>query len=98
MEVEPNEAAARREYRGQCFYFSSEDAASRFDAAPARYAPAIPSATTGVAKGVEGYVRIALPLSGLGRSGGPALAGAPESLPGVRQARVNLRGRRGAVA
>jgi len=97
MEVEPQEAAARREYRGWTFYFCSEDDASKFDAEPARYALAVPSATTGVAEGVEGFVRIALPLSRLDRSGGPALAGALESLPGVRRARVNLRGRLVAV-
>src|SRR3990170_1138944 len=92
MEVQPQAAAARRLYRGQTFYFCSEDDASKFDAAPDRYAPAIPSATTGVAPGIDGQVRITLAVSGLDRSGGPALAHSLKSLPGVSQARVNVRG------
>jgi len=97
MEVQPQAAAARRKYRGQTFYFCSVDDASKFDAAPDRYAPAIPSATTGIAPGVDGQVRINLSVSGPNRYGGPALAGALEALPGVRQAKANILGRRVAI-
>src|SRR3990172_5908596 len=97
MEVEPRQAAARREYRGQTFFFCSEDDASKFDAEPARYAPAIPSATTGVGADVPPRVRIPLPVSPTGSSGGPALVQSLEALPGVGRARANVRGGRVAV-
>jgi len=92
MEVEPQEAAATRRYQGRTYYFCSEEDASKFDGAPDRYATAIPSATTGIADGVTGPVRITLAVSGLDRSGGPALAGALRASPGVHGASVNVRG------
>ena len=97
MEVEPRQAAARREYRGQTFFFCSEDDASKFDAEPARYAPAIPSATTGVGADVPPRVRITLSVSPTSSSGGPALVQSLKALPGVSRARVNVRGGRVAV-
>ena len=97
MEVEPRQAAARREYRGQTFFFCSEDDASKFDAEPARYAPAIPSATTGVGADAPPRVRITLSVSPTSSSGGPALVQSLKALPGVSRARVNVRGGRVAV-
>ena len=97
MEFEPREAVARREYQGQTFYFCSEADAAKFDATPGRYVPAVPSATTGVGPGVDGPVKIDLPVSGLHRSGGPALAAALKALPGVHRANANVREGRVAV-
>jgi YHS domain-containing protein len=38
MEVEPETAAASREYRGTPYYFCSTKCRDKFDAEPARYA------------------------------------------------------------
>ncbi|QIN84447.1 heavy metal translocating P-type ATPase [Rubrobacter tropicus] len=60
---------------------------------------ATPSATTGVPPKTGGRVWIELPLTGLERSrpGGPALERALEAVPGVGEARVNVRGERARV-
>jgi YHS domain-containing protein len=73
MEVEPEKAFATRT-RGQTFYFCSADCVAKFDADPERYTAAVPSATTGIAEGTTGPVRVELPVRGLTRSGGAALA------------------------
>ena len=94
MEIEAQAAFATRQYKGQTFYFCSANCVSKFDAAPEQYALAVPSATTGIADGASGPVRLELPVSGLSRSGGPALAQALQAVPGVRKANVNVwRGR-----
>jgi Cu+-exporting ATPase len=89
MEIEPQAAFATRQYKGQTFHFCSANCVSKFDAAPEQYALAVPSATTGIADGASGPVRLELPVSGLSRSGGPALAQALQAVPGVRKASVN---------
>ncbi|GAB4577378.1 MAG: heavy metal translocating P-type ATPase [Anaerolineales bacterium] len=94
MELEAQTAFATRPYKGQTFYFCSENCVKRFDATPEQYAPAIPSATTGIADGVSGPVRLELPVTGLHRTGGPALAQALQAVPGVHKANVNVRGGR----
>ncbi len=65
MEIEPQAAFATRQYKGQTFHFCSENCVSKFDAAPGQYALAVPSATTGIANGASGPVRLELPVSGL---------------------------------
>ena len=90
MEVEPRSAAATRQHKGQTLYFCSDNCVKKFDAAPEQYAPAVPSATTGIADGTTGPVRIALPVSGLTR-GGPALERAIAAVPGVSKATVNVK-------
>lgn len=37
MDVDEKNAAARSQYRGETFYFCSEDCKQRFDADPERY-------------------------------------------------------------
>lgn len=37
MDVEPSQAAARMEYRGQTYYFCSQSCQEQFRANPARY-------------------------------------------------------------
>ncbi len=96
MDIEPKAAFATRPFRGQTLYFCSEACVQKFDAVPERYAMAVPSATTGIAEGTSGPVRLELGVRGLNRSGGPALACALETVPGVNKAAVNVR--RGRVA
>jgi len=91
MEIESEEAFATRQVKGQSFYFCSENCLQQFDAAPEKYTPAVPSATTGIADGAKGPLRLELPVSGLGRSGGPALAQVLQSVLGVRKVNVNVR-------
>ncbi len=90
MEIEPQSAFATRQHKGQTLYFCSENCVKKFDAAPEQYAPAVPSATTGIAHDAIGPVRIALPISGLKRSGGPALEKVIKAVPGVSQTTVNV--------
>jgi Cu+-exporting ATPase len=90
MEVSEQHAAAAREYKGHTYYFCSDNCVQQFDAAPERYAR-VTSATTGVSAKHEGPVRVALPISGLSRAGGPALEAALASVSGVRKATVNVR-------
>src|SRR3990172_6573465 len=97
MEIEPKTAFATRQYKGQTFYFCSANCVSKFDAAPEQYALAVPSATTGVADGASGPVRLELPVRGLSRSGGPALERALTAIPGVSKASVNTRQGRAAI-
>ncbi len=96
MDIEPKAAFATRPFRGQTLYFCSEACVQKFDAVPERYAMVVPSATTGIAEGTSGPVRLELGVRGLNRSGGPALARALETVPGVNKAAVNVR--RGRVA
>ncbi|MEW5985249.1 MAG: heavy metal translocating P-type ATPase [Chloroflexota bacterium] len=97
MELEPSGAAATRLYRGQTYYFCSDNCVKQFDAAPEKYAAAVPSATTGIASDARGPVRLELPVSGLARAGGPALAQALQAVPGVHKAYVNVRSGRATV-
>src|SRR4030067_516951 len=97
MEIESEEAFATRQVKGQSFYFCSENSLQQFDAAPEKYTPAVPSATTGISDGARGPVRLELPVSGLGRSGGPALAQGFRSVLGVRKGDVDGATRRAAV-
>jgi len=91
MEIEPNAAFATRQSKGQTFYFCSENRLKQFDAAPGKYRPAVPSATTGIAENETGPLKLELPVHGLNRSGGPALLKALETLPGVNRVHVNVR-------
>lgn len=97
MDIEPKAAFATRPFRGQMLYFCSEACVQKFDGAPERYVMAVPSATTGIAEGTAGPVRLELPVRGLDRVGGPALARALEAVPGVSKAAVNVRHGRVAV-
>jgi P-type Cu+ transporter len=56
-----------------------------------------PSATTGVADKVFGPVSIDLPVTGVTRSGGPALEKALQSAPGVERVRVDVEGKRARI-
>jgi len=96
MLLDSEQAYASRSFRGSTYFFCSADCAAKFDAGPARYARPV-SATTGVSDVVSGPVRIELPVRGLSRSGGPALAGALLAVPGVSQAQVNVRRGRATV-
>ncbi len=94
MEIQPQEAFATRQYKGQTLYFCSDNCVRKFDSAgsaPEQYARVIPSATTGIASDAAGPVRLELPVRGLNRAGGPALAQALEAVPGVSKANVNMR-------
>jgi len=91
MEVEPQSAATTRQYKGETLYFCSDNCVTKFDAAPEQYAPAIPSATTGIADDATGPLRIALPVAGLNRSGSLALERAIAAVPGVSKATVNVK-------
>ncbi len=91
MEIEPQSAFAKREHMGQAFYFCSQSCVEKFDADPHRYAMAVPSATTGIAADASGFVRIALPVGGLKKSGGPSLEGALRTLSGVSKATANAK-------
>jgi Cu+-exporting ATPase len=90
MQIAPETSDATRSYEEQQLYFCSEDCASKFDATPERYASVVPSATTGIATNATGPVRLELPVRGMGRSGGPALARALQAVPGVSKASVNV--------
>jgi len=90
MEIESQSAFATRQYKGQTLYFCSDNCVKQFDADPAQYAtPA--SATTGIPTHRSGPTRIALPVSGLHKSGGPALERALSAIPGVSKASANLK-------
>ena len=91
MEVEPQSAAATRQYKGQTLYFCSDNCVKKFDAAPEQYASAVSSATTGIADGATGPLRITLPVAGLRRSGGPALERVIAGVPGVGKTTVNVK-------
>lgn len=91
MEIESQSAFATRQHMGRTFYFCSQSCVEKFDAEPHRYASAVPSATTGIAADASGTVRIALPVGGLKKSGGPALEGALRTLSGVSKATVNTK-------
>src|SRR3990172_996332 len=73
MEVDPAATFAVRQHKGQTFYFCSDKCVKSFDEAPGRYAGPV-AATTGVPETATGTVRLDLPVRGLSRSGGPALA------------------------
>ena len=91
MEIEPQSAFAKREHIGQTFYFCSQSCVKKFDADSHRYASAVSSATTGIAPDAKGPVRIALPVGGLQKSGGPALERATRALSGVIKATANVK-------
>ena len=97
MEIEPQGAAATRHHQGMTYYFCSDNCVKQFDAAPKKYSAAVPSATTGIANGASGPVRLELPVRGLNRSGGPALERALTAVPGVSKATVNPRQGRAAI-
>ncbi len=97
MEIEPASAFAARQHKGQTYHFCSENCVKQFDTAPEKYALAVPSATTGLAEGASGAVRLELPVRGLSRSGGPALAQALHSVPGVSKVNVNAGSGRAAI-
>jgi len=56
-----------------------------------------PSATTGVAENASGPVSIDLPVTGITRSGGPALEKALQAVPGVKRARADVAGKRARI-
>src|SRR5579859_601097 len=78
MEIAPNDAAFTRARGTQTYYLCSAACAERFDAAPPAIEPARDEAA-----------HIELPVTGLTRSGGPALQRALQTTPGVRQVTVN---------
>lgn len=91
MEILPESAFARRVHAGQTYFFCSQTCVEKFDVDPHCYAKAISSATTGIAASATPPVRIALPVGGLQKSGGPALERAILSLSGVSKASVNVK-------
>jgi P-type Cu+ transporter len=107
MQLEPASAHAVRRVGDVEVYLCSPDCLARFEAAPKRYLPGPPgdggraaptalppvaSATTGVAAGHTGAVRLDLPLGGTDRASGAALEQALRAVPGVRGARIASRG------
>ncbi len=97
MEIETGSAHATRQYKGSTYHFCSERCVKQFDAAPEKYAVAVSSATTGIASGASGPLRLELPIRGLQRAGGPALEKALQDVPGVSKANVNVRGGRATI-
>ena len=91
MEIEPEDAFATRQHMGQTYYLCSQACVDKFDADPHRYATAVSSATTGVADGATGLLRIALPVAGLQKSGQTALEAVLRGLPGVNKATANAK-------
>ncbi|MBI1854938.1 MAG: YHS domain-containing protein [Chloroflexi bacterium] len=91
MEINPKSAFATRQHMGRTFYLCSQSCAEKFDADPHRYASVVSSATTGIASDASGPVRIALPVGGLKKSGGPALEGALRALSGVSKVTANTK-------
>ncbi|GER78834.1 copper-translocating P-type ATPase [Candidatus Denitrolinea symbiosum] len=91
MEIDSQNAFAKREHMGQTFYFCSQSCVENFDADPHRYASVVPSATTGIAADTSGPLRIALPVGGLQKYGGPALEGALRALSGVSKVTANAK-------
>ncbi len=73
MGIDPKSAFAARQHMGWTFYLCSQSCVEKFDADPHRYASVVPSATTGIASDATGPVRIALPVGGIQKLGGPAL-------------------------
>src|SRR3972149_3507766 len=90
MEVAPAAPFAVRQHKGQTFYFCSDKCVKSFDEDPGRYAGPV-SATTGVPETATGTVRLDLPVRGLSRSGGPALAQALRGGGGGGNATPNTR-------
>lgn len=92
MEIEPEAAFATRQYKRQTFYFCSDNCVQQFDTDPTRYAASV-SATTGIPALTDGThpARIALPIAGLHKSGGPALERAISAVPGVSKTSVNVK-------
>src|SRR3990172_10139333 len=90
MEIDPQSAFASREHMGNVYYFCSADCLKKFETTPGEYQLAVPSATTGVGEGKDSKVRLELPVAGLNRSGGPALAQVIKAVPGVSSANVNV--------
>lgn len=99
MLIEPKRAFASRPVGGGTMFRCSQACMVRFDAAPGRYAAAIPAAVvtpdggssaTALDRPVGGPVLIDLPVYGLTRTGGPALQQASEAVPGVHSATVSI--------
>lgn len=90
MEIEAEKSFAARPTNDGTFYFCSEDCLKKFEASPGEYQFTVPSATTGVGESKHSKVRLDLPVAGLNRSGGPALAQVLKAIPGVSSANVNV--------
>ena len=103
MEIEARSAHATRRVGDTTIYLCSAACEEKFDAAPDKYVASprgsdgarssgpAPSATTGVSTKTIGPVSMDLPITGLDRSGGPALERALQSVAGVEKARANSR-------
>lgn len=94
MELEAEKAFATRQVKNETYFFCSADCLEKFESNTEKYLLTVPSATTGVSKVREKTVRLELPVAGIERSGGPALAQAMKAVPGVRTANVNVVGKR----
>ncbi len=99
MEIDEQEAYARREHGGQTFFFCSAKCEAAFATDPAKYAGErpggrrhhVPSATTGVREGVAGSKRVELPVFGLTCAKCvQAVEKALKGVQGVKKATVNL--------
>ncbi len=100
MQIEPPLAFASRSIDGNTLFLCSEACMERFDAQPQHYwdaalkaaidAGPAPAATTAVSGRIGGPERIELPVTGLDRSGRPALERALTGVAGVHSATVNL--------
>ncbi|MCA0454011.1 MAG: heavy metal translocating P-type ATPase [Chloroflexi bacterium] len=96
MEIDPQSAVAFREHAGQTFYFCSQQCADAFDADPHRYnssesheQPVLMS-SNGHSHLALAMTHVELPVTGLHRSGGPALEQAIAVLPGVNRVSANM--------
>ncbi len=90
MEIEAEKAYAARANKDQTDYFCSKDCLKQFESRPGKGQPSSPSAAVGQGDGKDGKVRLELPVTGLNRSGGPALARVLKAIPGVSNANVNV--------
>lgn len=97
MEIEAEKAFVARQIKNQTVYLCSADCLKKFEKTPHQYEQALPFATTGVGEGNESNIRMELPIAGLNRSGGPALARVLKAIPGVSSANVNVGGGRASI-
>ncbi len=91
MEIEVKDAHATRGMNGTTIYLCSPDCAQKFDANPAQYLrkPNGGGAAAGKRETEAKLEHIELPITGLGKTGAPALENALRGLVGVKKATVN---------
>lgn len=102
MEIDPKEAFATREHMGQTYYFCSQRCVDTFEADPHRYSTEtqeqlaphefpVGVSSNGHTHTTLSTTRMELPVTGLQRSGSPALEQAIGLLPGVSRVSANVK-------